>query len=417
MKTWGLLFILGSLIFLQGCYTEDKDIILAPNNGLHYGLYPNDQAQNDSVSAGLAYGTYLMVHPKGTYTLSFAADSSFSPPVLQLHRITLTQNKSRYFSKRVRSLKPIEKDGRFVYSFTCEEPDPTMWATTLLGEGDTYYQGKVNRVLFEGDGPYSESFNLNLIVTGLFEETADGLSEKQLASKMLAAFRKSYEGIAIDTIYIRHAENHPTAKDHYPADEPWLAGTSSPDVMLSELGGWVEPGVHEALDLVLVHRIDQNGILGYSPLFGANLGGGENSTVVLGAYMKRGGSEEQLHSDRIIETAIHETGHFFGLRHTTSTIEDMNAMGDNSSFEDGIEDTEWCEKILFYGLSQKGANKMSDIFVRRPFVPKIYAGVFDFDGCPDAPNIMFPYVTATSPESFSDGQLSIIRKNLSLFLH
>lgn len=417
MKTWGLTFILGLLILLLGCYSEDKDVILSPDNGLHYGLYPNDRAKNDSVSRYLAYGAYILVQPNGSYTLSFAVDSSFLPPVLQLHRITLSENKTRYFSKRVRSLKPVEKEGRWIYSFICEESDPIMWATTLLGEGDTYYQGKVNNVFFEGDGPYSKSFSLNLVVTGLFEETADGLNEKRLASKMLAAFRKSYEGITIDTIYIRHAENHPTATGRYPADEPWLAGKSSDDVMLSELGGWTEPGVYEALDLVLVHRIDQNGILGYSPLFGENLGGGEHSTVVLGVYMKKGNSEEHLHSDRIIETAIHETGHFFGLRHTTSTLEDMRALNDYSSFEDGIEDTEWCEKILFYGLSQKGTSKMSDVFVRRPFVPKIYAGVFDFDGCPDASNIMFPYVTSSSPDGFSDGQLDLVRRNLSLFLH
>lgn len=405
-----------------GCSPEKKDVTLSPDNGLPFFFFPNDQAAQDSVEANLAYGTYFTVHPQGRYKISFDANPTQSAPFLQLHRISFNEEGTRYTSRRVRNLEATEINGRWEYSFICEESDIAIWATTLLGEHDVYYSGRVDHFSFEGEGPYSNSFNLNLIITGSFEGTADGLDEEDLASELLASLRKAYQGILIDTIFIRYAEYHPVVGHLFPKDEPWLAGTSSENVMLDELGGFGTGDTYNALDLVLVHRIDKSaGILGYSSIFSANLGGGIGSTIVLGSHMKITSTEESwLNADEIIGTAVHEIGHFFGLRHTTTTNADFTALGDYSSYEDGIEDTDWCSSVLAYASAKKKSVLSTDIYVRRPLAPKIYteeAASYNLDNCPDASNIMFPFVTEVPIEGFTEGQLQIIRKNLSLIPH
>lgn len=419
-----LLFI-GSLFFLmlfQGCSIEDKDVILYPTNGISFFFFANDRAERDSIEANLAYGTYFKVHPQGSYKISFDVDPYFSSPILQLHRLSFNKERTQYTARRVRNLKATEINGRWEYSFVSEESNIAYWATTLLGEEDTYYQGRVENFMFEGEGGYSNSLSLNLIIVGSFEGTADSLNEKQLASQLLASFRKAYQGISIDTIYIQYAENHSSIGYQFPKNEPWLAGTSSDHVMLDELGGWGSGNTYNALDFVLVHRIDTlTGILGLSTLYSANLGGGEGSVIVLGTHMKiNSGNEKWLESKDIVETAVHEAGHFFGLRHTTTTSADYNALGDYSTFEDGFDDTEWCSSVLAYAFAKKGVSSVTDILVNRPIIPKIYAEVAantSFDNCPDASNIMFPYVTTVPIEGFSEEQLLMVQKNLSLFPH
>ena len=407
------------LLLLAGCSEDppDPEYTVFPDNEYFFSYAPNDMAANDSVSANLAHGVKLSVHPNASYELSFKKDPSVSEiPILQLFHLYLNEDSTAYYGKKIRTLEPKEINGRYVYNFICEERDNAEWATSLSVE-TSFYRGRTDSVRFIGSGAYSDHFSLNLVVVGKHTLTSDSVDVEGIAQKTLEAFRKYYTSVHIDTIYIRYADKHPTLGKKYPANEPWLAGKSSEDMFLYELGGWPEDGVREALDIVYVYRIEREMTIGYASLFSGNLGGGAFSTVLVGNYVmssEGARSERLLSSAEIVETILHETGHFFGLRHTSATRRDLK--GDMSNIEDGLTDTPFCGYFLTSTLyKQSGRSDFVSSGCRENCAisrnDPIYA-------CPDLDNIMFPVtVDCNEGASFTNQQMEIIRSSLMIFPH
>lgn len=423
---WLIAFFL--TIVLEACSDSDSESVtyVKPDNSFFYWLYPNDGAVSDSVDANLTHGVLIPLHPQGSYQLSFDVDSAFEAPELQLYRYYRSVDGRRSGFNNVRVLEPEIRNGRYVYSFVCDEKEKVEWVTTLALDDD-FYPGKVRNVRVSGEGPYSDTLSINLVVVGKVNATEDGVGTEELGKMMLEYFRKFYTSISFDTLYIRYAHEHPTLGNKYPADEPWLAGRSSEDIMLSELGGWPEDKVKNALDIVYMHRIELDEVIGYSSLFAGNLGGGVGSTVIVGNRVKTlSGDEELSKSEEIVQSTLHEVGHYFGLRHTTTTMADVASDLDYSILEDGFEDTPYCPKLQQLGLLKRTADESGYGFnlpvdYYRPYLKLISvasAGIrFTYESCQDASNYMFPVIMPKPFESFSKQQLAVIRKNLSLFPH
>ena len=417
---WAFLCIFCAVFFTSCSESVDADgsPVLSPDSSrpIAHKLYPNDMAKNDSAAVNLARGIALVVHPGASYTLSFDIDSTQPAPELQLFRTyDLAYSKDLVGSSRVRTLSPTVVGNRYVYSFTCEENKMSIWFTSLGVDGE-YYKGKVNNVRFEGLGSYSDHMSINLIVVGSMDKTLDGKNIDELARYMLELFREKYYGITIDTLYVRYAHNHPTLGQYYPADQPWVAGISSEDMFVSELAGWPEDGLRNALNIVLVHSIKNKDVMGYSRVFSGILGAGKQSSVVIGEYVKKSGGYDLLSSFNIVMTAIHETGHFFGLRHTSTTKRDLGLLVDSeendgviedlSNIEDGLTDTPFCDFFSRSPLYKSGGS-FGD-YAREP----------DIHSCPDKDNIMFPVTLDDVGEvSFSKQQMEIIRSSLMIFPH
>lgn len=382
---------------------------------LAFYLYANDPAANDSVAANLNTGVVMPVQPGGSYTLSFDADPDRNPPKLHIYRLKASDDQL-YLANRARTLTAQDSAGRWIYRFDCQENAPAYWAP-LLVEGNSYYTGKVENLLLEGGGSNSLRFSLNLVLVGTYGGTSDSVSLDSLARILLDRFREDFSvsGISIDTIYVHRASERKDLGADYPDGKPWRAGYSSSDYYLWELGGWPEtdsePGIYNALDLILVHRIEMPGVLGYSTLFGGNFGGGIGSTIVLGThyYMQGGGEFSQTSAD-IAQTATHEAGHFLGLRHTTSTFSELESSGDYSNVEDGIDDTPYCGKVILAKSALAKSVGFPLEIVPRHVLSKSTS-------CPDADNPMFPTNGSETVGKFTEGQGALMRKNLQLFEH
>lgn len=408
--------------FFSACSEDsDPERTVYPLEKELYAMFPNDPGLGDSIDANLSTGVMMIVHPGGLYTLSFGVDSAFEAPKMQLFRFYEHRGGDGYGMSKMETLKPEVSGGRYVFNFVCEENEKSIWGLTLV-QDDDYYRGKTKDVKFEGSGKYSNHLSLNLIPVGLIDpiEGVDGMDS--LAKMLLQAFRKAYTSFVIDTIYVNYASKHPILGSKYPSDVHWHAGATSEDMTLAELGGWPVKGVNEALDIVLVHRINELNVLGYAALFASNLRGGEGSTVIVGSHVLTTTGERALSAEEIVKVAVHETGHFFGLRHTTSTWEDLENYHDLSVLEDGFEDTPYCPDLLTSGLYKKGKGKAS-VDYRMPYYgvkmldSRAYGVTFDESDCPDAHLFMFPVSSEKTMTEFSKQQLKVLKQNLTLIPH
>ncbi len=416
------IFICGTLLSLVACTeSSDPEVVVFPRDREFYAIFPNDPKLGDSIVSNLATGIMMIVHPGGHYTLSFGVDPTHEAPKMQLFRTYKSRDGDRYGLSKMKTLEPKISGDHYVFSFVCEENERSSWVLTLV-EDDTFYRGKISDVKFEGSGNYSDTLSLNLVSVGLIDPIEGAPSMDSLSRLLINAFRKNYTSIVIDTIYVNYAEKHPTLGDKYPADKHWHAESPSSDTKLSEFGNWPAKGVTEALDIVLVHRIDELNSLGYAGLFASNLVGGERSTVVVGSHVLSNAGERPLAAEEIVKVAVHETGHFFGLKHTTSTWADLESYQDLSILEDGFEDTPYCPELLKSGLYKKGSSTVKSDYSMPAQVFKMmdrtaYGIAFDEDNCPDSYLFMFPVSSDNSMREFSKQQLKFLKQSLMLIPH
>ena len=367
----------------------NADISLGKFNSL-LPLVPNDFAAQDSAEHRLAStGTYLRILPGASYTLSFDKVEGHNAPIL-----AIASTRQKY------SIEAVDTLGRWFYSFTLPKSSKntlTSYYTALYNPDDcSIFTEKTSHVHLSGFGNYSTHFNINLIIMGKYMGTSDGVSAEELAKALQARFNLAFSGseIQVDKINLLYAVDHPKYGSAYTSDEPYILTASLYNSDYSEISQWT--GYENSLNIILGYYIDKKNILGFAPRFGAALNGQGTgySYVIVGTHYKSDLDSNTVYnqaSSMILETIVHESGHYFGLRHTSSSISDMSKDFDLSNVEDGLRDTPYCAETNTS---------------------------YNYGNCADRYNLEFPYSTdGYADDSYTADQLEIIRKNLMLMEH
>lgn len=384
---------------------KNKKLCKVAFNNKDYADYvlvdPNDEASQDSLSHRLANGgAVLHLLPDGKYSLRFKKNADTAP--------TLNLYKNLYPMKTVHAR---ESSGYWFYDFTIaqgEANEYNFYYSMLINEDCSTYKGKVEEFYLEGVGEYSSHFEVNLIIIGKYMGTSDEVSEKEFAEALKKRFNEALNDgdVYLDKVNLLYASEHPTNGKNFQNTSEYAIPRSIYYSDFDLLNHW--DGHEYALNIILGHYIDEENILGFSPRFGANLNGKTNgcSYVAAGTHSLTKAEDQgygptqyktvQRSSEQIINTIVHETGHYFGLRHTTSNPSELKNDIDKSNVEDGVKDTPYCKAVHVYGL-----------------------GDMDITMCKDAGNILFPYnfVGRTINKSYTTGQLKIFKKNLTLLEH
>lgn len=417
LKEFAVAILWGMTLLLAACAEDvsDETEWVEPVSTKIVMLYPNDKAVSDSVDGYLSKGVVFPVHPSAKYVLSFDWDgASAELPQLQIYRI---QNES--FLRGVRNLEPQLRNGRLYYEFTCDESTPTRWVTALA-VGNRLFTGSTKNVHLEAEGAYSDHVTMSLVLTGRLNLFRDSIDVDEFAARLLEEFRRTYTSVVIDTLFVRYAEDHPTAGREFPANNFWIENVFA-ETSIGKLGDWPGFASQSVVTLALIHGYSEEGMLGLSEQFGAT-GDATDRVVTIGESVLSGKSEYPYFVDGIIQVALHEVGHHFGLRHTTTSSDDMLQMDDASIREDGLSDTPFCldfyksELEIFLDYFNEPLDKRG--FAMRKGNAVIYMSMdSDYAKCPDARNIMFPYVSDASVSGFTEEQLDMVRKTILLMPH
>lgn len=346
--------------------------------------YPNDKANNDSASHRLADGgVFLNILQGGSYSVRFQKGSDTIAPELSLY----------HYSTYTTTIQAQDSIDYWYFPIDAENLKSSDFYKTRLHNKDcSFYKEPTKGFLFEGSGKYSSHFNINLIVIGKYMGTSDKASETTLAETIKARMNEALNngGVFVDKIAVLHAHEHELHGQMFPEDSAYVLPYGRVFANYSLLEKW--NGHENALNLMLGYYIDRPNILGFAPRFGGHLDASipNYSYVVLGTHNRVTGKPTAQSSNDIAETAVHEAGHFLGLRHTSSSKNDMEGDLDKSNVEDGLEDTPYCAKV----------NTSENI-----------------DNCPDRRNIIFPYSSDKTERTYSGEQVEQIRKNLTLMVH
>ena len=299
--------------------------------------------------------------------------------------------------KVIRVIEPIEKGNRLYFPLESDlfedvnDGSYDLKMVQLYYENGSLYKGALkNIVVASTDGKdYPLSFNVNLIVAGSYRGTKDDLSEEELADKILFRLNRAMNpgGITVKKVNVLYAKDHPVVGSEFPDSKDVIfKRTSGGHGLLDSLAHW--PGHEGEINFVLgYYIIDEIGgsesVGGFSPLSGHIYNGLEedqlyfsNDYISMATHALKG--EFQHSSDMIASTALHELGHFFGMKHTS----------DEGGFDD-YGDTPEC---MNYGHNS--------------------------DSCPDRHYVMFPIgVNDWEYSTFTPQQMDAARYYLTWTPH
>lgn len=359
-------------------------------------MFVNDVAVNDSLrSAILNRGVYFVMQPGKQYNLDIRTGASDE-------RLSLYVENGSVFSLLDDGIPGSPEGGGLSYSL--QPPgERTSFGRYLVflrsAEGGPGTRPERVRLFPAGEPPEeADSMRVKLLLVGRLDGLSSAEARGDFAENVLDELKATYAAYGV-TLATSFEEVNPDAP---PVNFVFSGGTTLP-------GSRTENTVH----LYLVNGISADDstlnqdILGVAPREAFDLDNEFSSRIVVS---KTGGTGTAA---MVATTAAHELGHFFGLRHTTATEQDLEQDRDRSNLFDGFASTEECD---LSSLS-KAAAPVVDAIGPEGTIYCLRVAATCPSGCSAVENLMFPYACPSSVEqrTMETEQRSFLRQNLWLY--
>ncbi len=352
-------------------------------------VYVNDSAANDSLPTAIANskaGIFFILQPNRNYSLRVSTLSTGD----QLDVYLASGNYLKYWG----TLNDSAGNGAEFFNVHSDQSVEGLFAGLLVTpDGAAAAAKRINRIrLLPLNPTKSNSLSVHLFVVGKFKYIADG-NRSSIASSLLTKLKSIYAsyGVTMTTSY----EIIDTGRVSMPFGPTFV---NLPGKRIAKTAHLY------FVDSIYQVMASDKEILGYSPREVVNIDTNPESRVILSSRL---GSV-----DTLATVAAHELGHFFGLRHTTTTSNDLTSDKDFSNVEDGLTSTLTCSSMP---LSKKSALPPTYAIGPggKPYCLFVAGGS---PGCPsvcDLSYLMFAYY-CNDQRVLTSEQQTILRQNMAL---